>query len=130
MRFARIQRSHSAYGVSAKLWMGEIVSLTALIRSCNGVHSQDVMNGIAGDILQQRNHRVNRQRELAQLAATKRKLDAKTRHYEETVDYYRRYVQACLANLASTSKSRRKSLSAGQPQQLLVGDVARHRPLK
>ncbi|XP_077553998.1 ras GTPase-activating-like protein IQGAP1 isoform X2 [Haemaphysalis longicornis] len=91
---------------------------------------QDVMNGIAGDILQQRNHRVNRQRELAQLAATKRKLDAKTCHYEETVDYYRRYVQACLANLASTSKSRRKSLSAGQPQQLLVGDVARHRPLK
>ncbi|XP_077554013.1 ras GTPase-activating-like protein IQGAP1 [Haemaphysalis longicornis] len=91
---------------------------------------QDVMNGIAGDILQQRNRRVNRQRELAQLAATKRKLDAKTRHYEETVDYYRRYVQACLANLASTSKSRRKSLSAGQPQLLLVGDVARHRPLK
>ncbi|KAH9365176.1 hypothetical protein HPB48_008951 [Haemaphysalis longicornis] len=92
---------------------------------------QDVMNGIASDILQKRNHRVNRKRQLAQLVATQRKLDVKTLHYEETLDYYQRYVQACLDNLAYTSKSRRASLSAGLPQhQQPGGDVAHRRPLK
>lgn len=91
---------------------------------------QDIMNGIASDILQKRNHRVNRKKELAQLVATQHKLDVKTRYYEETLEYYQRYVQACLANLAVAGKSRRQSLQAGQPPQQPGGDVSHHKPLK
>ncbi|KAH9360211.1 hypothetical protein HPB48_016880 [Haemaphysalis longicornis] len=90
---------------------------------------QDVINGIAGDIVQQCNHRVNRKNELAQLVATQRKLDVKTRYYEETLDYYERYLHACLTSLASSGKSRGQSFPAGQPQSG-SGDVTHPRPLK
>ncbi|XP_077561337.1 ras GTPase-activating-like protein IQGAP1 [Haemaphysalis longicornis] len=90
---------------------------------------QDVINGIAGDIVQQCNHRVNRKNELAQLVATQRKLDVKTRYYEETLDYYERYLHACLASLASSGKSRGQSFPPGQPQSG-SGDLTHPRPLK
>ncbi|KAL1478574.1 hypothetical protein MTO96_034980 [Rhipicephalus appendiculatus] len=89
---------------------------------------QALMSGIASDILQKRNHRVNRKRELANLADTQRKLDVKTRYYEETLDYYQRYVDACLANL-SAGKSRRQSFGPGGAAQS-AGDVQHLKPLK
>ncbi|XP_077489981.1 ras GTPase-activating-like protein IQGAP1 [Amblyomma americanum] len=89
---------------------------------------QAVLSSIATDILQKRNHRVNRRRELSNLVATQGKLDVKTRYYEETLDYYRRYVDACLTRL-SAGKSRRQSIgptgTAGQSS----GD-SQLRPLK
>lgn len=89
---------------------------------------QALMSSIATDILQKRNHRVNRKRELANLADTQRKLDVKTRYYEETLDYYQRYVDACLANL-SAGKSRRQSFGPGGAGQS-AGDVQHLKPLK
>lgn len=90
---------------------------------------QAVMSSIATDILQKRNHRVNRRRELANLEATQAKLDVKTRYYEETLDYYRRYVDACLARL-SAGKSRRQSFGpTGGPVGQSCGD-SQLRPLK
>lgn len=89
---------------------------------------QALMSSIATDILQKRNHRVNRKRELSNLADTQRKLDVKTRYYEETLDYYQRYVDACLANL-SAGKSRRQSIGpAGAGQS--AADVQQLKPLK
>ncbi|CAN8002896.1 unnamed protein product [Ixodes hexagonus] len=75
---------------------------------------QDLLNGIATDIIQKRNHRLNRQRELGYLVMTQQKLDAKTRYYQETLDYYSQYVQACLSNLAG-GKSRRQSMGGQVP---------------
>nr|XP_037286231.1 ras GTPase-activating-like protein IQGAP1 [Rhipicephalus microplus] len=87
-----------------------------------------LISGIATDILQKRNHRVNRKRELANLAETQHKLDVKTRYYEETLDYYQRYVDACLANL-SAGKSRRQSFGPGGAAPS-AGDVQHLKPLK
>lgn len=87
------------------------------------------MSSIATDILQKRNHRVNRKRELANLADTQRKLDVKTRYYEETLDYYQRYVDACLANLSAGKSSRRQSIGPGGAGQS-AGDIQHLKPLK
>ncbi|XP_037571211.1 ras GTPase-activating-like protein IQGAP1 [Dermacentor silvarum] len=90
---------------------------------------QALMSSIATDILQKRNHRVNRKRELANLADTQRKLDVKTRYYEETLDYYQRYVDACLANLSAGKSSRRQSIGPGGAGQS-AGDIQHLKPLK
>ncbi|CAN8030533.1 unnamed protein product [Ixodes persulcatus] len=89
---------------------------------------QDLLNSIAMDILQKRNHRLNRQRELGYLKTTQQKLDAKTRSYQETLDYYSQYVQACLSNLAG-GKSRRQSMggrrqSMASQRRSVGGEVA------
>lgn len=84
---------------------------------------QDVMNGIATDILQRQNHRLNRRKELDSLRATQSKLDVKTHFYKETLEYYNRYVQACLSNLAA-GRSRRQS-SAGLQAQPVAGEEGR-----
>ncbi|XP_077550679.1 ras GTPase-activating-like protein IQGAP1 [Haemaphysalis longicornis] len=125
-------RSHRKYG-SLVDFREALQKNLNMLEDCGlasaGDDYQDVINGIAGDILKQRNHRLNRKKELAHLVATQRKLDVKTRYYEETLDYYERYLQACLASLASSGKSRRQSCPAGQPQSG-SGDVTHPRPLK
>lgn len=58
-----------------------------------------LLEDIAKDIVQQREYRRSREQELRRLQQTQRDLDRKTAFYEEKLDYYQQYVQACLNNL-------------------------------
>ena len=52
------------------------------------------------DIRNQHRYRQQRKQELARLQATLSKLSKKAKFYGEQIDYYQRYVKACLDNLA------------------------------
>lgn len=52
------------------------------------------------DIRNQHRYRQQRKQELARLQATLSKLNKKAKFYGEQIDYYQRYVKACLDNLA------------------------------
>jgi hypothetical protein len=61
---------------------------------------QDIINAIAKDIRNQHRYRQQRKQELARLQDTLTRLSAKTTFYEEQIEYYQKYVKACLDNLA------------------------------
>ncbi|XP_064478795.1 ras GTPase-activating-like protein IQGAP1 [Ornithodoros turicata] len=84
---------------------------------------QEMLNAIARDILQKRNHRIGRESEMESLNRTRAKLEAKTHYYEEKLDYYQRYIQACLSNLAAGGgKRRRQSLEGPRVVSRPAGD--------
>jgi hypothetical protein len=52
------------------------------------------------DIRNQRRYRVRRKQELRKLETTLERLKTKATFYEEQMDYYNRYIETCLDNLA------------------------------
>ena len=52
------------------------------------------------DIRNQRRYRVRRKQELKKLETTLERLKTKATFYEEQMDYYNRYIETCLDNLA------------------------------
>lgn len=54
------------------------------------------------DIRNQHRYRQQRKQELARLQETVTRLNAKSTFYEEQIEYYQKYVKACLDNLAQT----------------------------
>lgn len=83
-----------------------------LLESDNLVSSsddyQDIINAIAKDIRNQHRYRQQRKQELARLQATLSKLNKKAKFYGEQIDYYQRYVKACLDNLAKAGVTKVK----------------------
>ncbi|CAB4017386.1 ras GTPase-activating IQGAP1, partial [Paramuricea clavata] len=61
---------------------------------------QDIVNAIARDIRNQRRYRLRRKQELRKLETTLERLKTKATFYEEQMDYYNRYIETCLDNLA------------------------------
>ncbi|NXO43773.1 IQGA3 protein, partial [Locustella ochotensis] len=70
---------------------------------------QELVDELAKDIRNQRRHRQQRRGELLKLRQTLEGLDAKTRFYEEQIDYYNQYIKTCLDNLAASNKVSGKS---------------------
>uniref|UniRef100_A0A8C5RM26 IQ motif containing GTPase activating protein 3 n=1 Tax=Laticauda laticaudata TaxID=8630 RepID=A0A8C5RM26_LATLA len=60
------------------------------------------------DIRCQRHHRQCRRGQLAKLQQTLRGLASKRRFYREQVDYYQKYLRACLDNLAAADRPSKK----------------------
>lgn len=52
------------------------------------------------DIRNQRRYRLRRKQELRKLETTLERLKTKATFYEEQIDYYNKYIETCLDNLA------------------------------
>ncbi|XP_065909989.1 ras GTPase-activating-like protein IQGAP1 [Dysidea avara] len=106
-RGATLRKMNSIYGDHELPLEGmkrKVLRNLRLLESENLVNSsddyQDIINAIAKDIRNQHRYRQQRKQELARLQATLSKLSKKAKFYEEQIDYYQRYVKACLDNLA------------------------------
>lgn len=60
---------------------------------------QNIITAVAKDLCNKSKYRVLRRSELQTLKSTKQSLDAKTRYYEEQVQFYNEYIHRCLENL-------------------------------
>uniref|UniRef100_A0A8D2JBI0 IQ motif containing GTPase activating protein 3 n=1 Tax=Varanus komodoensis TaxID=61221 RepID=A0A8D2JBI0_VARKO len=69
---------------------------------------QSIVSEMAKDICRQRQLRQRRRADREELQQALRGLGAKRVFHEEQIDYYSRYLQACLAGLASRSRPRKK----------------------
>ncbi|XP_042296040.1 ras GTPase-activating-like protein IQGAP3 isoform X2 [Sceloporus undulatus] len=72
---------------------------------------QGIVNEMAKDICNQRQHRQRRKTELVKLQQTLHGLNAKRMFHEEQVDYYHQYIRTCLGNLAAKNRSSKKQAS-------------------
>ncbi|XP_045597721.1 ras GTPase-activating-like protein IQGAP1 [Procambarus clarkii] len=66
---------------------------------------QTLLNAIAGDIVNQRQHRICRKMELQRLLATAKQLEEKENFYKEQLDSYQTYLKTCLQNIAARNKN-------------------------
>ncbi|XP_064104019.1 ras GTPase-activating-like protein IQGAP2 [Macrobrachium nipponense] len=66
---------------------------------------QALLTAIAGDIVNQRQHKVARRMELQRLLVTAKQLDEKERFYKDQLESYQTYLKTCLANIAARNKN-------------------------
>lgn len=66
---------------------------------------QTLLNAIASDIVNQRQHRISRRMELQRLLVTAKQLEEKEKFYRDQLDSYHTYLSTCLANIAARNKN-------------------------
>nr|XP_053647746.1 ras GTPase-activating-like protein IQGAP1 [Cherax quadricarinatus] len=66
---------------------------------------QTLLNSIASDIVNQRQHRICRKMELQRLLITAKQLEDKEQFYKEQLDSYHTYLKTCLKNIAARNKN-------------------------
>ncbi|KAG0713540.1 Ras GTPase-activating-like protein IQGAP2 [Chionoecetes opilio] len=62
---------------------------------------QNLLNAIAADIVNQRQHRISRKMELQRLLVTAKQLEDKEGFYKEQLQSYQTYLKTCLSNIAA-----------------------------
>ncbi|KAK3863384.1 hypothetical protein Pcinc_030834 [Petrolisthes cinctipes] len=66
---------------------------------------QAILNAIAADIVNQRQHRISRKTDVQKMVATAKQLEKKEGFYKEQLDSYHTYLKTCLANIAARNKN-------------------------
>uniref|UniRef100_A0A8C5RWT7 IQ motif containing GTPase activating protein 3 n=1 Tax=Laticauda laticaudata TaxID=8630 RepID=A0A8C5RWT7_LATLA len=99
------ERAHRSLAEKKKEVLQNLERL-ALVGSAG--QPQALLSEIAQDIRCQRHHRQCRRGQLAKLQQTLRGLASKRRFYREQVDYYQKYLRACLDNLAAADRPSKK----------------------
>ncbi|XP_066938179.1 ras GTPase-activating-like protein IQGAP1 isoform X2 [Macrobrachium rosenbergii] len=74
---------------------------------------QALLTAIAGDIVNQRQHKVARRMELQRLLVTAKQLDEKEKFYKDQLESYQTYLKTCLANIAARNKNVHECSKAG-----------------
>jgi len=88
---------------------------------------QSIITDIAKDILNQREHRVNRRRELVRLRRTRAGLVTKQQYMLDQLEQYRQYTNQCLANLNRAGTNKRvhfSTLQGGEKERKLRSKAA------
>ncbi|KAK7073799.1 IQ motif-containing GTPase-activating protein 3, partial [Halocaridina rubra] len=83
---------------------------------------QALLTSIAGDIVNQRKHRIARRMDLERLLITANQLDEKEKFYQDQLDSYQMYLKTCLTNIAARNKNvheSSKSSDKGRSKQTL-----------
>ncbi|XP_050690760.1 ras GTPase-activating-like protein IQGAP1 isoform X2 [Eriocheir sinensis] len=88
---------------------------------------QSLLNAIAADIVNQRQHRISRRMELQRLLGTAKQLENKKAFYKEQLQSYQTYLKTCLSNIAARNKNVHQSLNGnkGRNKQALKYTAAR-----
>ncbi|XP_042230712.1 ras GTPase-activating-like protein IQGAP3 [Homarus americanus] len=66
---------------------------------------QTLLNAVASDIVNQRQHRISRKMELQRLLGTAKQLEDKEKFYKEQLESYHTYLKTCLKNIAARNKN-------------------------
>ncbi|XP_071537174.1 ras GTPase-activating-like protein IQGAP1 isoform X2 [Panulirus ornatus] len=74
-------------------------------RTSRSDNYQSLLNAIACDIVNQRQHRISRKMDLQRLLVTARQLEDKEKFYLEKLDSYHTYLKTCLSNIAARNKN-------------------------
>ncbi|CAB4062325.1 unnamed protein product [Lepeophtheirus salmonis] len=86
-----------------------VLEVAGLVTSKDGCKS--LINSIIKSILNRRQYRLRRQREIFRLNLTLKSLKLKKKFLEEQVEYYDTYLKQCLKNLQSSPSSNSQTVS-------------------
>lgn len=73
------------------------LELASYVTSSNNY--QEILNNIAKDIVNRWRYRTSRKKDIQKLREIQKQLDSKTVYYLEKLDYYYKYIAACLENM-------------------------------
>ncbi|KAK8406021.1 hypothetical protein O3P69_007029 [Scylla paramamosain] len=71
---------------------------------------QSLLNAIAANIVNQRQHRISRKMELQRLLMTSNQLEEKETFYKDQLQSYQTYLKTCLSNIAARNKNVHQNL--------------------